>query len=576
MKIKLILLLQCFAGLSFAQSATVAGYPLNYFRNPLEIPMLLAGNFGECRPDHFHSGLDIKTFGQENLPVHAAAEGYVSRIKMEKGGFGHALYITHPNGYTTLYAHLNNFAPALQAFISRKQYEARNWEQDITIPPNEFTVTKGQLIAYSGNTGGSTAPHLHFEIRDTKTEHPLNPQLFGFPITDNIPPLPYKAVLFYGNIFHDAILPLALAKHDTHYKPVNTPENPAVIVRDTVMTDTSSSLGIGLEIDDFMDGSTNTLNIYSLQLLLDDSIQSEIVLNDISYDISRYVNAYMDYKEKFLSGHAVQLLFQLPGNKLKNIYSHLNPTHGRLPIADHNAHKITIIATDDAKNTARIEFYVKQQDAHIKNAANCQVSKHNRVNNFNDGSISFIWDNMELYDDICFSYEKYPYINGMSDKFAVAEPYIPVHHFFDLKIKANKNIPEGLEHKICLRYSDGKTEEGKAAIPLEEQGWYAAKVRQLGTYWLIADTIAPTIRLINANNEIHPSDRQISFEVRDKETSVKHFEGLLDGNWICFEQHEDLFFYNFDEHCTKGNHKLEFIAEDENGNKGQYEIKFTR
>ena len=151
-------------------------YPTNYFRNPLDIPILLAGNFGECRPGHFHSGLDIKTQGKENLPVYAAADGYISRIKTDKGGFGHALYLTHPNGFTTLYAHLNDYAPFLQEHLREQQYRNKRWNLDLSFTPDQFPVNKGQQIAWSGNTGSSTAPHLHFEVRDSKTEHPLNPQ----------------------------------------------------------------------------------------------------------------------------------------------------------------------------------------------------------------------------------------------------------------------------------------------------------------------------------------------------------------------------------------------------------------
>ena len=154
-------------------------YPLNYFTNPLSIPIFLAGNFGECRANHFHSGIDIKTLGKENMPVHAAASGYVSRIKLDAVGFGHAIYITHPNGFTTLYAHLNDFAPALQKFVKQQQYAQKKWNIDVTLNPNQFPVRQGQFIAYSGNTGSSTAPHLHFEIRNTLSEHPLNPMLFG-------------------------------------------------------------------------------------------------------------------------------------------------------------------------------------------------------------------------------------------------------------------------------------------------------------------------------------------------------------------------------------------------------------
>src|SRR5262245_35924347 len=178
---------------TFAQAPD---YPQNYFRNPLDIPILLAGNFGECRPGHFHSGIDIKTQGVENQVVRAAADGYISRIKMEKGGFGHALYITHANGYTTLYAHLNDFVAPVQKYVRERQYKNEKYELDIDLTPGQFPVKKGEQIAWSGNTGASTAPHLHFEIRDSKTEHPVNPQLFGFAIADNMPPVPTLLAIY--------------------------------------------------------------------------------------------------------------------------------------------------------------------------------------------------------------------------------------------------------------------------------------------------------------------------------------------------------------------------------------------
>ena len=130
----------------------------------MNIPIQLVSNFGELRTDHFHMGLDIRTQSRENLPVFAAADGYVSRIKIEKYGYGKAIYITHPNGYTTLYGHLNSFYNVLENYLESKQYKEKKWEQDFDLPANMFHVTKGQFIANSGNTGGSQGPHLHFEI----------------------------------------------------------------------------------------------------------------------------------------------------------------------------------------------------------------------------------------------------------------------------------------------------------------------------------------------------------------------------------------------------------------------------
>src|SRR5690606_18972007 len=139
------------------------------------------------RSNHFHMGIDFRTQQRENLPVHACAEGYVSRIKVEPGGYGRAVYIDHPNGMTTVYAHLHDFFPALEQYVQQKQYERESWAVDLDIPAGLFPLKKGQFFAYSGNTGGSAGPHVHFEIRDTYSDQCINPLLFGFPLADNIP-----------------------------------------------------------------------------------------------------------------------------------------------------------------------------------------------------------------------------------------------------------------------------------------------------------------------------------------------------------------------------------------------------
>ncbi len=178
----LLLFIYCSA---FSQIFSPKNYPKHYFRDPLNIPISLAGNFGELRPNHYHMGLDIRTEKRENLPVYAAADGYIARIKIEPAGFGQAIYIVHPNGYTTLYAHLNSFYPQLATYIKQQQYNRQTWRLQVDLPPNLFTVKKGELIAFSGSTGGSQAPHLHFEIRRSSDDVNLNPMLFGFAIPDN-------------------------------------------------------------------------------------------------------------------------------------------------------------------------------------------------------------------------------------------------------------------------------------------------------------------------------------------------------------------------------------------------------
>ena len=554
-----------------------ADYPQDYFRNPLDIPIFLAGNFGECRPGHFHSGMDIKTKGEENQPVHAAADGYVSRIKMEKGGFGHGLYITHPNGYTTLYAHLNDFAPAIQKYVRAQQYEKKRWDVDLQLSPSQFPVKKGDLIASSGNTGASTAPHLHFEIRNTQTEHPLNPELFGFSIEDNLAPVPKEVALYCGHIYSGAPTVLPLKKTGLVYKPAAINKEAGKINKDTVEITNSGIIGIGINVDDFMNGSDNSLTFYTAKLFMDDNIQAKVTLDDIGYDESRYVNAYADYKTKTLQHKWIQCLFQLPGNRLDGIFSQLNNNKGKLDLSDNKTHKIEIIIADDKNNESRISFYVHPAAATTKNTCdtkplNVQAGK---PSNFFDPNISFVIDEKQLYDDINFTFTKDRGDNIFSDKFILQAPYVPLHHYFDLKLKPRKPIPFALRSKIVFKYTDGKDEEGKAAKS-EDDGWYKASVRNFGTYWLGMDTIPPMIKTALKNGVNLGKATHITLDVKDTMTSVKSFNGYIDNEWVCFEQHGNSFFYKFDEHCSKGKHQLVFKAEDESGNASTFTLKFIR
>lgn len=552
-----------------------ANYPQDYFRNPLNIPIFLAGNFGECRPGHFHSGVDIKTKGKENEPVHAAADGYVSRIKMEKGGFGHGLYITHPNGYTTLYAHLNNFSPAIQKFVKDKQYEKQRWDVDLQLSPNQFPVKKGEQVAWSGNTGASTAPHLHFEIRNTKTEHPLNPELFGLPIADGIAPTVKEIALYSGNIYSVNPAFVQVRKAGTVYKPVQTKNEYAVVDKDTVTISAGQPIGVAINADDLMEGSDNTLTFYTAKLYMDDNLQAQVTLDDIGYDETRYINAYADYKTKEVHKKWLQCLFQLPGNQLNGIFSNLNGNKGRLDVADRSSHKVSIVLNDDKGNETAVNFYLRATTSVTnKTTPKGTLFAANKVNSYKDNDLSFTLDERQLYDDIDFVLDRKTGA-GLSDKFSIHYPYVPLHHNFDLMIKANKLIPFALRTKVVLMYTDGKDADGRAA-KTDDNGWYKAAVRNFGTYWLAIDTMPPVIKTAQKQGAILSKAKQILFTVKDATTSVKTFNGYIDDKWVCFEQHGSSFFYKFDEHCSKGKHTLVFNAADENGNQSTYKLTFTR
>jgi hypothetical protein len=586
------------AGLVCAQSQkkpAASKYPQNYFSSPLHIPLFLAGNFGECRPGHFHSGLDIKTNGEENQPVFAAADGYIYRIKMEKGGFGHALYIMHPNGYTTLYAHLNNFSPAIQKFLRSEQYKQEKWDIDVSLTPQQFPIKKGQQIAWSGNTGGSTAPHLHFEIRDSKTEHPLNPELFGLPIIDHTPPVIHELALYsrFESIFECPPRIIPLTKKGAIYKTTE----------DTIYTP-YNHCGLAFNADDYMDGSTNTLSFYTAKLFMNNKLISQIKLDDIGYEETRYINAYTDYRLKKAEGKWMQFFFLLKGNELQHIYSFGNDNMGNLNLPEDSAVHIKIILTDDRNNSSTVSFYVKSDASYAYHLdskqregykefqpndgpkefehENCYFFQAAKENKIVQPNISFTMDKHALYDDLCLQLDSVADADILSMCYSIhtdiISPYkfpayqIPIHSYFDMKLRVNKMIQTAVKDRVVLMGFDGKDSSGTAAHYLQG-GWYAARVRSIGAFWLAADTTSPQITSNYTNGADLSHAAQIKFKASDNMTSVKHFAGTIDGAWVCFEQHEDNFFYNFDEHCSKGDHILVFTATDESGN--QKKVKFT-
>jgi len=561
-------LLLLFPVVGFAQATT---YPTDYFRNPLDIPILLAGNFGECRPGHFHSGLDIKTQGKENLPVYAAADGYVSRIKTDKGGFGHAIYITHPNGYTTLYAHLNDYAPFLQQHLREQQYRNKRWNLDLTFTPDQFPVNKGQQIAWSGNTGSSTAPHLHFEVRDTKTEHPLNPQLFGFSVKDDLSPVLKEMYFYYGNVYDGKHTAVPVSLKGKTYKPTKMPPNSDTLLLPQGLT------GIGFVADDYMNGSDNSITFYTAQFWVNNVLQTTVTLNDIGYDVSRYIHAYTDYTTKHKQKKWVQCMFRIPGNKLKSLYTSLNENDGKILIDADTTQLLRLLLTDNNGNTSVAEFYVKgtTNDMQPTITTNCTPFIASKSNEYQTPNIDFVLDENQLYDDICFHTSATPSAATLTDKYQLHYPFIPLHHYFELRMKPNKTIPLHMRSKVVLLYSDGKDINGMAATPTDK-GWYKANVRNLGTYWLHTDTTPPVINSLQKNGANLSKAKQITFNAKDATTSIRMYSGLLDGKWICFEQHGNSFFYVFDDHCSPGKHQLIFTAEDENDNEATFKLDFVR
>lgn len=540
----------------------VKKYPTTSFSYPMKIPVSLVGNFGECRPNHFHSGIDIRTDGKENVPVYAIGDGFISRVKIEAGGFGNAIYITHGNGYTSLYAHLNRFFPELESFIRSKQYEDKSWKQDVYFLPHQFPVNKDSFIALSGNTGSSQGPHLHLEIRDTKTENPLNPLLFFTKIPDSKAPKIKQVALYDGN------------KSIYHQKPQLFMVKNNALTKDTLLFP-SEQMYVGISADDFSEIATGTLGVYELQLYVDDELQFAWQMDDISYDITRYMNALADYKTKKNNGPWIQLAHKLPGDHL-NVYKNFVAGDGMISLSDKKTHKIKVVALDTKLQGSEVVFFIRSTSNSSNN--NCTALwPCGKIHQVNEANLSFNLPAEALYDAVCPDITSSPSSSEYSWKYQVHSSDVPVHTYFDLNLKTKKAIPESLQSKVAVvRYPFGSETQKKGKAASVNRQVVTASVRDFGTYEVVIDTKPPQISTSLKNGASINKLKTLSFIIKDDVTSVAKCQLFVDGNWLRVVQKGDVFYYELDAHFPKGKHEVQLKAFDENNNCAIATLTLTR
>jgi len=556
---KLIVII-CFINNIMTQAQT---YPQNYFRNPLNIPMQLAANFGAVRTNHFHMGLDLRTNSQENLPVLAAADGYVSRIKVERYGFGNAVYITHPNGYTTVYAHLNKYFSKLDEYVKEKQYKDEKWEQDITFQPGQFPVEKGQQIALSGNTGGSAGPHLHFEIRDTKTEECLNPLLFGFAIPDNIAPI-ISGLYWYDRRFstyepgaNGVAVKKAGNVYTSNLVQVNSPE-----------------ISFAIKAVDKANQGFN-LGIYNAELLMDGKLIYSFKIDKIHYDDTRYINGCIDYTKFIRDKMGIQHLADLPGMKMQN-YSLPNST-GIVKLQDENVHTIEIVLKDVKGNTSRLTTKLQLNKTSDKISSTAKTIMANEAKTITTENAEIAFSKSAMYDAVNFNAYEKPDAdqNALSNSIILQSPYIPVQDEYILRIKPNRKLTNTEKDKavILLDYGSDNT-----VVKVKWSGdWAEGKFNRLGTAKLLIDNNQPSVSsgwtegaLVNNSSLLLKGTSKIG--------DIVSFRAELDGKWLRFARVKDNFVYTFDERCPKGtgSHTLKVTTANTAGNTNTQTFTFQR
>ena len=542
--------------------------PAGYFRNPLNIPLEIVANMGELRPNHWHMGLDIRTNQKENLPVHAAAAGYIAHIGIRPQSFGRFIVINHTNGLSTLYAHLNDFFPALEEYVTAQQYKQESWAIELDLSKDKFPVSKGQLIAYSGNTGGSQGPHVHFEIFDTKSTKRLNPLLFGFPLKDNVAPNLVKLALYdrQKSVYEQSPILYSLKNTDSGY----------IIPKVAVIRTGMRKLSFALQAYDRITGSANADGIFSAEIFVDDRPYIRFVIDSISYTGTSYMNAHIDYKYRYNGGAFLQHLSRMPGD-VGGVY-HPVYNDGIIELNDTLVHAIRVDIWDAYKNLSQLNFNLQYVESMSKFGASSATQQllPNEVSVLEKEDVEIYIPETCLYDTVRASYYRNPDMSSFAVSAAhqLNDQSIPVHDEMTVRIKALKPIlPEWKDRLVIQRR--GRTTENKKA---EQQGdWFAGKFGDFGTFQVFADVVPPAINSIGNGDTVNLSAaRRILFTPTDN-FGIRKFRVELNGEWLRFTNDKGRnWIYQFDERCPYGTHHLKVIAEDIVGNTTVKEWWFKR
>ncbi|MAR39165.1 MAG: peptidase M23 [Flavobacteriales bacterium] len=527
--------------------------------SPFDFPLYLSGTFGELRDHHFHTGIDVKTNAEEGKNLRAIADGYISRIKVSTWGYGKVLYIVHPyTGHTSVYAHMQKFNKEIEKVIKEQQYKKESFEINYYPKKNSLLVQQGDIIGLSGNSGGSGGPHLHFEIRDTKTEHPINPLAFGFEVLDDINPV---------------LTEIKIYPHEN--SSINGDKTsiriPLTKVKDGIYSINNQNLKVHGDISfsistfDRQNGSPNNKNgVYSIKMFVDTKLIHHFEVDKLSFSEKKFINSHIDYEEYSDNKIRFNRCYSLPYNRLSNYKVNINK--GILSFKDNYKHNIKFEVRDIENNTSYLEFDIQSTETTPKfeKEDSVEMIKYDEAQTF---SMSDFKAHIPAYS----IYNNYPFFsklgnkkeNTLSKEYHFMDKNIPLHK--EIVISIGDSISDSLKDKcyIALKKSDGTFQyKGKTW----KEGVLYAKTSEFGIFTVIADTINPIISDYYFKNKTNINNEgTISVKIMDHESGISYYRGEIDGKWILmdYDFKSDLLTYYIDtEKLKKGEHTLKIITRD--------------
>lgn len=534
-------------------------------RKPMDIPVLLSGNFGELRSNHFHSGIDFKTQGVEGKPIHSVQDGYVSRISVSPWGYGNGLYITHPDGTTTVYGHLQKFSQKITAYLKEKQYEQESFNVNLSLAPDELPVKEGELVALSGNTGSSGGPHLHFEVRDTETEEPMDPIEYYKDLIKDTQAPKIQGIMVYSMPGKGVVNG---SRRKLELKPVTAKNGKQTL---TGKIEAWGEIGLAVKGYDYMDNTSNIYGIKDITLTADSQVIFHSNLDRFAFDESRYLNSFTDFEEWKEHRSFYIKSFVDPGNRLRFIES-LN--RGILTIDEPRTYHLTYQLADAFGNTTQLSIRIEGKEQPIPeiDTENTELFHWWSDNRFGAKGIRLTIPKGNLYDDLYFHYSVKEDSAALGATHILHNKPVAFHKSAKLSLRLQTDTLENKQQYGIVRLQNGRRSWTGGVY---RNGWVDADIKEMGSYTLGQDLVPPTITPLNPATWV--SKQAIALRLSDNLSGVQTYRGEIDGQYVLFEMNsKSVITYHFDkERLARGKHTLKLFVTDACGNQSTYAYPFT-